>query len=121
MAIAKSKTKLQPYWYTMESEREQENPTRWYIQPLKPAQRELLTTFDSHRNLGFHMHSYNQALLFSLIDWQNFNDEDGDPVIFSKENFELMDEVDRTYLALEIYNGSYLKEQERKNLPSQSQ
>jgi len=115
MATAKNKAKLQPYWYTLESEREDDNATKWFIKPLTPAQKEQLTTSDEFGHLGFHMKSYDKALAFALKDWNNLNNEDGDPVKYSIANMELIDDVDRTYLALEIYTSASLKAEEIKN------
>lgn len=115
MATAKRKTSFEPYWYILEDEREDENPTRWYIHPLTPSQTEQLTTFTEHGQLGFQMKSYEQALSFGLKDWDNLKDEDGDPIKFSRKNLMLIDKLDRCMLALEIYNGRKLEDTERKN------
>lgn len=119
MATAESKSKFEPYWYIMESEAEDETPTRWQIKPLKPQQKERLMTMQS-KQLGFFPSSYEQTLTMGLKDWEGFNDADGNPVRHSRANMEYISEPDRVRLALEIYYATSLEEDEIKNSQSQS-
>ena len=56
-----------------------------------------------------------RALEMGLVGWENFVDEAGKPIAFSRENFDYIPAKYRTELAMEIRGEAELTEDEVKN------
>ena len=101
-------TKIAADWYTPESEREEENPTRFKIQPLNGLQHmEVLN--DLYKSGPFN------ALRYGLVGWENFSDENGKEIKFSAKNIERIPPLLLSELSTEIVNRSELGEDATKN------
>lgn len=56
-----------------------------------------------------------QALEMGLVGWDNFNDQSGNMIIFSKENLDFIPAKYRSEIAAEIRGENELTEGEEKN------
>lgn len=120
MAIT-AKSKLASTWFTPNSEKNSSNPTKFKIRYL--TGREFLEVkdhliFDEENDRvliggkGLFL-----AVRFCLEDWENYLDEDGKPIKFSKDEIENIPENILFELAMAIINKkSALTEEEKKIL-----
>ena len=100
--------KIAADWYTPESEREEESPTRFKIQPLNGLQH-MEVLGDLYKSGPFN------AIRYGLVGWENFNDENGKPINFSLENVKRVPPVYLSEISTEIINRSELGEAATKN------
>ena len=110
MAI-KSQPSLAPWWYTPEQD-EGEKMTRFKIKPLNGLEK-----LDIAGELGSNRFSSAQkvALRLGLVDWENLDDPNGQPVDFKPENFQLLGVDLLADLAQVIIKGTVLSEEQTKN------
>ena len=107
--------KVNPFWFTPESEKEEDKPTRFRLKPLTPAEYEACMQITDGGALQIPPSSYDTVLRYGLIDWENFPDQDGAALKFSRANFSRIPSVNRIEIAGEILAASMLTEEEAKN------
>lgn len=113
MAITALK-KVSTSWYIPEQEKDSDNPTRFLLRPLTPSQREECMEI-SYAGLRIQPAQYKKVLAFGLAGWENFIDDSGVNVEFTRNNFDLIPGSLRIELALEILMRSNLGDDEIKN------
>ncbi len=109
-------TKIAPTWYTPESEKDSDDPTRFKIRPLTPPERESVTELDDDGSFNIPPKNFGQVLRLGVVDWENFNDaETGKPIKFSYTNHWRIPWEIRLELAGQILISSQLSGDEEKN------
>lgn len=114
---------LAPYWYTPEEERGEPAAAQFKLKPLNGMQfievmhhGEMLP--DGERFVTDY--SGLQLLLkYGLLDWKNIDAENGDPLPFSRRNFEVLPAEILQEIGREIMRRSALAEADRKKSSSQ--
>lgn len=106
--------KLTPSWYTPESERGEENPTRFKLRPLTPPEKESVTVFENGE-LSIPPRNFSQLLRMGVVDWEHFEDEKGNELECIPSNHSRITSDLRFELATEIIIRSELSGSERKN------
>lgn len=113
MAI-KALSKVAPDWYTPESEKNSNSPTRFMLRPLTPPEKESVMEFSSN-NFVIPPHNFGKVLAMGLQDWENFNDDQGQKIKCSIANHPRLPGDIRMELANEILIRSNISEDEEKN------
>ena len=105
-----SKTEFIP-----ESEKESETPTKFFYTPMKESEKvEMAMRFNG--GTGVLQEKFLTTLVNNhLAGWENFNDSKGEPVKFSKENFDRVPWVILLEIGSHILESSGFLEVERKN------
>lgn len=108
-------SKVNPFWFIPDAEKDEDKPTRFRLKPLSPAEYEACMQITEGGSLQIPPSSYDTVLRYGLVDWDNFADPDGSAVKFSRVNFSRLPSVVRIELAGEILAASMLTEDEVKN------
>lgn len=112
--MAKAKIRLKPYDFVLPYEKDEDDHTIWKLKPLTGSEKELCMTATDN-GLRFTPDKYDKALKLGLIGWEKYNDENGTPVEFNKENFDQIETDDRVLLAFEIFYNTNLSGEQSKN------
>lgn len=104
-------TDLAPYWFTPTQE-ESETPTRFKLKPLDGFE-----TLEVSAEVGARRVAAAQklAVKYGLVDWENFCDESGNNIKFSRENFRLLPVGAIAEIAVQVINGATLDKEQKKN------
>jgi hypothetical protein len=108
-------SKVNPFWYIPESEREEQRPTRFRLKPLTPSEKESCMEINRDGKLCLPVSAYDRILRIGTVDWENFPDERGVALTFSLSNIDRIPEITRLELAGAILSGSQISEDEAKN------
>ncbi len=103
---------IAPEWFAPKQD-DEENPTRFKIKPLSGIEHlEVLSNCDGYLLTG---KGITAALKSGVVDWENFNDVDGNEIEFSFSKFGLIPALVVNELADRIMELSTLRDKERKN------
>jgi len=109
--------KIAPSWYVLEDERDDEQPTRFKVQPLSSIQYLELTSEaeeDKQGDMSLTGRGLIMAAKYGLVGWENFYDERGKPVKFSPHNIAMVPPLALAELAGEILTISSPDDAEKK-------
>lgn len=108
---------LTPTWFTPESEKDAEKPTRFLLRPLNGEELDQVMHGASFKDGGMSLtpDGIRAALRFGIKDWENFEESSGRAVKCSFPNHAKLPWSVRLMLAIEIINRSQLTEEEEKN------
>lgn len=108
--------KLKSDWFTPESERESDNPTRFKYKPLDSVQMTEVLLHVSTESGTITGKGLNLAVQYGLEDWENLMDPDtGKPLKFGRMNIKRVPNSILLDLANTIIEASDLGEAEEKN------
>ncbi len=112
-------TKIAPSWYVLEEERDKENPTRFKVEPLTSLQYLELTPegrLDGNGNMILSGLGMRIALDYGLVDWENFNDAQGNavPFVSGDQKFNYLSPNNLAELVGHIMEISSASDQEKK-------
>lgn len=102
-------------WFTPESEKGEEKPTRFKCKPMTPSQRENVMEYLDGGSIGIPIKNYAQILKMCIVDWENFSDVKGNPVKCSFTNHDKIPATLRMELAAHIIVESMVSEEQEKN------
>ena len=108
-------SKVAPEWYTPESEKEEEQPARFRLQPLTPPQLEEVFEPDATGNIAIPLRNYGRVLRYGLTDWEQVSDANGKPLKCTPFNHTRIPTSLRIDLAGEILARSQVSEEDKKN------
>lgn len=101
MPLAINKT-LTPSWFTPKRFRSDDQPPRFYLQPITGAQRlEVLSEFDPGSKM-FTARGVMLALQYGLKDWENIVNQRGKQIAYKWGNVQYLPESVLTDVAFEI-------------------
>lgn len=60
-------------WYTPDSEKDEEAPTRFKLKPLTPPQMEGIMEILPSGGIGIPIKNYSQILKMAIEEWENFD------------------------------------------------
>lgn len=110
--------KLSETWYTPIKHREEDNPPRFLLKTITQEQLEEvqynLTDTVLRQKPVFHPSAIKLLLIYGLKDFDNIQDEEGNPKSFNRESVSNIDIQIRNEVAVEIYRMSNLSEEEKK-------
>lgn len=115
MAIT-AMTGLVPEWFTP-AQPESDRPTRVKIRPLTGLENLEVSAEIGGGRIG---DAQKIALRFGVVDWENVDDERGNPLPFSLENLKLLPVNVLSEIAIRIIRGSKMDDEKAKNYSSQS-
>lgn len=104
--------------YIHPSEEGEENPTVFKLRPLNGlVYMEVMNELSRNEDGSFKVagHGLNLILKHGLIDWVNFNDENGKAIPFNTINLARVPPTILTHIANEIVRRSETGAEERKN------
>ena len=101
-------------WFTPESEKDEDKPTRFKIKPMTPSQRESVMEMMGE-DIGIPVKNYGQVLKMSIVEWENFNDERGAAVKCSWTNHDKIPMATRMEIASHAIISSMVSEEQEKN------
>ena len=105
------------YWYTPESEQDEENPTRFKLKPFNEDQKvDVLTGISINENddVMLNASAIRRSLKYGLVDWEHFEGSGG-PIRFGRNNFRLIPWDIQVELAGELIRVSTISEADEKN------
>ena len=109
----KALSKIAPDWYTPDGQKDKPNPTRFKIRPLTPPEYESLLEVEGI-NFVIRPGRYADVLRMGLVDWENFSDENDQPVSHSIADHARIPGPIRIELATTILIRSRLTPEEKK-------
>lgn len=115
MAIT-AMTGLAPEWFTP-TQPESDRPTRIKIRPLTGLENLEVSAEIGGGDIG---QAQKIALRFGVVDWENVDDERGNPLQFSHENLKFLPVSALSEIAIRIIRGSKMDDDKTKNSSSQS-
>lgn len=106
---------LAPEWFTPEDQENDDNPARYHLRPLKPPQ---IAKLQQHFNgetgaigaLGLY-----EAAKAGIVDWENVNDQEGDPMKFTRANIDELQYGRLLEIGGQVLANSFLTGEDRKN------
>lgn len=107
-------------WYTPEQDGDDAGKTRFKIKPLDGLQYYELQTItrivqvDKVGNMLPNIEAVRLSLNYGLVDWENLNDANGEPIAYSADNVGLLPSDVLYALANEIAARSALSEDQKK-------
>jgi len=104
--------------YIIESDRDSETPTIFKLKPMDGQQYMGVmaeANMDQDGMMTFSERTMKNTLRYGLVGWNNFPDEEGKEVKFSRHNFGRIPVTELTELFSEIIRISSISEDESKN------
>ncbi len=106
---------LAPEWFTPEDQENEEAPARYNLRPLKPPQiAKLQAHFDGETGAVTALGLY-EAAKSGIIGWENVNDQEGNPMKFTRANIDEIQYGRLLELGGQILANSFLTEDDEKN------
>jgi len=118
MAITAAQAKIDKVDYVIESDRGSENPTTFKLKPMDGQQYMGVmaeANMDQDGMMSFSERTMKNTLKYGLVGWDNFPDEDGKDVKFSRLAFGRIPVAELTELFSQIIKMSSVSEDEGKN------
>jgi len=103
----KALSKITPEWYTPEIEKNETEPTRFHIKGLSGSEFVEVMPFLVFTKDGYNITSeaVRPLIKYGLLDWENFPDQEENPLVFSQANKFVFVPADIQYeLARKIYH-----------------
>lgn len=110
MAIC-GETDFVPYWFTPTQE-ESDSPTRFKLKPLDGFERLEVSAEVGARRVAS---AQKLAVMYGLVDWENLQDQSGNQIKFSRENFRLLPVGVIAEIAVQVITSAKLSDEQKKN------
>jgi len=108
---------LVPFWHVPEGQGDNDAPTEFNLKPLDGMQHaEVYAECKIADGMVTLSSSAIQLCLkYGLVGWKNFNDDEGQPIGFSRNNIRTVPGDTLLELATRVFNSSYLTAGQEKN------
>ena len=116
MALRINKSKVEPEWYTLESDKDEDNPAEFELVPLN-GQRlgEVMEGANFDSDNPFTERGVQAALKYGVKGWKNVLDENDNELKFSPVHFKDFSWTTRIELAAAIIDKSSISDDDSKN------